>query len=171
MGRIDAVFLSHADQDHYNGLLDLLDRFSIGVVRITPHFGGEANPAAMDLLRRIKARGIPIQPVDGAAESWETSGVSFRVRHPPAGWDLESSDNARSIVLDVAFAGRHMLLTGDLELSGLEALVAQPRPEPAPEVMLAPHHGGRIANPEWLYEWARPRIVIASQRTATADSD
>ncbi len=169
VGRIDAVFLSHADQDHYNGLLDLLDRFPIGVVRITPQFGGEANPAAVDLLKRIKARGIPVEPVT-APESWERSGVSFRVRHPPAGWDPETSDNARSIVLDVAFAGRHILLTGDLELSGLDALVAQARPEPAPEVMLAPHHGGRIANPEWLYEWARPRIVIASQRSAGAEA-
>jgi competence protein ComEC len=163
VSRIDAVFVSHADQDHYNGLVDLLDRFPIGVVRITPHFGGEGNPAAIDLLRRIKARGISIQPVT-APEAWSVSGVSFTIRHPPAGWDPEASDNARSIVLDIAFAGRHILLTGDLELSGLEALVAQPRPDPAPEVILAPHHGGRVANPEWLYEWARPRVVIASQR-------
>ena len=48
VGRIDAVFLSHADQDHYNALTDLLDRFRIGVVRITPGFGGEANPSAID---------------------------------------------------------------------------------------------------------------------------
>ena len=163
MGRIDAVFLSHADQDHYDGLLDLLDRFPIGVVRITPHFGGDANPAANDLLAKIKSRGIPIRPVT-APESWQRAGVSFTVRHPPAGWDPDSSDNARSIVLDVAFDGRHILLTGDLELSGLDALVAQPRPDPPPVAILAPHHGGRVANPEWLYEWASPRIVIASQR-------
>jgi competence protein ComEC len=163
VGRIDAVFLSHADQDHYDGLVDLLDRFPIGVVRITPHFGGDANPAAIDLLRRIESRGIPIQPVT-APESWQTAGVSFVVRHPPTGWDPEASDNARSIVLDVAYAGRHILLTGDLELSGLDELVAQPRPESPPEVMLAPHHGGRVANPEWLYQWARPRMIVASQR-------
>jgi competence protein ComEC len=163
IGRIDAVFLSHADQDHYDGLLDLLDRFPIDVVRITPRFGGEANPAAVDLLARIRSRGIPITHVT-AADSWNAAGVSFTIRHPPAGWDAQSSDNARSIVLDVAFAGRHILLTGDLELSGLDSLVAQPRPDPPPEVILAPHHGGRVANPRWLYEWARPRIVIASQR-------
>ena len=94
--------------------------------------------------------------------------MSFVVRHPPAAWDPEASDNARSLVLDVACAGRHLLLTGDLELSGLDELVAQPRPEPPPEVMLAPHHGGRAANPEWLYEWARPRLIVASQRPPTS---
>ena len=76
-------------------------------------------------------------------------------------------------MLDVAYAGRHLLLTGDLEQSGLDELVAQPRPEPPPDVMLAPHHGGRAANPEWLYEWARPRLVVVSQRppsTAAGDA-
>ncbi len=30
--------------------------------------------------------------------------------------------------------------------------------------MLAPHHGGKSANPSWLYSWARPRAVVVSQR-------
>ena len=34
LSRIDEVILSHADQDHYNGLPDLLDRFAIGMVRV-----------------------------------------------------------------------------------------------------------------------------------------
>ena len=40
VSRIDTVFLSHADQDHYDGLPDLLDRFPIGEVRIPPGFAG-----------------------------------------------------------------------------------------------------------------------------------
>ena len=27
-----------------------------------------------------------------------------------------------------------------------------------------PHHGGKSANPAWLYYWARPRTVVVSQR-------
>ena len=172
VSRIDAVLLSHADQDHYNGVLDLLDRFPIGIVHISPGFGGPANPSAVDLLARIRSRGVPIRTVT-APESWETAGVSFTIRHPPADWGDEATDNARSIVVDVASRGRHMLLTGDLELSGLDELVAQPRPTPPPDVILAPHHGGRAANPERLYEWAKPRLVVASQRapsSATSDA-
>jgi competence protein ComEC len=30
--------------------------------------------------------------------------------------------------------------------------------------MLAPHHGGRTANPAWLYDWAGPSLVVVSQR-------
>ena len=107
-----------------------------------------------------------------APESWETAGVSFTVRHPPAGWDPEASDNARSLVLDVAFAGRHLLLTGDLELSGSTSWSRSPARSRRRMSILAPHHGGRSANPEWLYEWARPRLVVVSQRPpSSAASD
>ncbi len=163
ISRIDTVFLSHADHDHYDGLPDLLDRFAIGQVRVPPGFGGEANPGAIALLDQVRSRGVPVRPI-AAHESWETGGAKITVLHPPAGWNRDASDNARSLVLDVAFAGRHFLLTGDLEQAGLTALTSQPAPDPPPEVMLAPHHGGKSANPPWLYNWAKPRAVVVSQK-------
>ncbi len=33
--------------------------------------------------------------------------------------------------------------------------------------MLAQHHGGKSANPPWLYSWALPRTVMVSQRMPT----
>ncbi|HKI19987.1 MAG TPA: ComEC/Rec2 family competence protein, partial [Isosphaeraceae bacterium] len=136
--RIDTVLLSHADQDHYDGLADLLDRFAIGAVRVPPGFAGAKNPGAIRLIDQVRARGIPVQPTT-APETWESAGVRFKVQHPPADWHPETSDNARSLVLDVAFASRHIVLTGDLEQQGLLELVARPAPEPPPDVFLSPH--------------------------------
>jgi competence protein ComEC len=167
VARIDTVFLSHADADHYDGLPDLLDRFAIGAVRAPPGFEGPANPRAMQLIQQVRARGIPVKPI-AAPDAWEEDGVRFTVHHPRADWHPETSDNARSLVLDVAFAGRHMFLTGDLEQLGLVELVGKPAPDPPPDVFLAPHHGGRSANPEWLYRWAKPRVVAVSQRALPA---
>ncbi len=167
--RIDTVFLSHADHDHYDGLPDLLDRFAIGQVRVPPGFGGPSNPGAIALLDQLRSRGIPVRPTV-ASESWETGGVQFTVLHPAAGWHPEASDNARSLVLDVGFAGRHLLLTGDLEKQGLTELVGRAAPDPPPDVMLAPHHGGKSANPAWLYEWAKPRAVVVSQKASASRS-
>jgi beta-lactamase superfamily II metal-dependent hydrolase/alpha-beta hydrolase superfamily lysophospholipase len=172
VSRIDEVILSHADQDHFNGLPDLLDRFAVGVVRIPTGFGGSSNPAADRLLAEVRSRGIPIRPT-AAPESWEAGGIRLEARHPKAGWFPAAPDNARSLVMDVEHRGRRLLLTGDLEGIGLFDLIARPRPESAPEVMLAPHHGGRSANPASLYEWARPRSVVVSQRaprTGSADA-
>jgi competence protein ComEC len=163
ISRIDTVFLSHADHDHYDGVPDLLDRFSIGQVRVPPGFGGPSNPGAMALLDQLRSRGIPVRPI-AAPESWEAGGVRFTALHPATGWRPDASDNARSLVLDVAFLGRHLLLTGDLEQPGLTKLVGGTRPDSPPDVMLAPHHGGKTANPELLYAWARPRAVAVSQK-------
>ncbi len=168
--RLDTVVLSHADQDHYNGLPDLLDRFPIGTVRIPQGFGGPANPGAVQLLRDVRSRGIVVRETS-APEAWESAGVRFTIQHPPPGWYPQASDNARSLVLDVAHAGRHLLLTGDLEQLGLIELIARPRPEPPPDVMLAPHHGGKSANPPALYQWANPRSIIVSQRTVPSGSN
>ena len=134
---LDAVILSHADADHYNGLPDLLDRFSIGVVRVPPGFAGPANPGAVRLLEDVRARGVPVRPIV-AGDRWEAAGARFSALSPPATGRPSSTDNARSVVLDVESGGRHALLTGDLEGDGLADLVERPGravrrgPRPAP---------------------------------------
>jgi competence protein ComEC len=159
--RIEAVILSHADADHYNGLPDLLDRFAIGAVRVTSGFGGAANPEAVRLLAMVRARGVPIETI-AEGERWEAAGARFAVWHPPEGWHPNAKDNARSLVIDLESEGRHALLTGDLEEDGLVQIMSRPRP--TLDVFLAPHHGGRTANPGWFYLWASPAQVIVSQR-------
>jgi competence protein ComEC len=161
VSRLDAVILSHADSDHYNGLPDLLDRFRVGVVRVPPGFAGPANPGAGRLVEQVRARRIAVRTI-AAGERWGWAGTRFSVLHPPAGWPPDTTDNARSVVLEVESRGRRILLTGDLEREGLAALVDQPAPPL--DIFLAPHHGGRTANPDWLYRWADPSLVVVSQR-------
>ncbi len=161
--RLDAVFLSHADQDHFNALPDLIERFAIGAVLVPPGFAGEDNPAADLLIETLHAQGIPVREV-AAASFWNVGATRFEVLHPAFDWHPEASDNARSLVLDVRSLGRRLLLTGDLDQLGLVELTSRPAPEPPIDVMLAPHHGGRSANPAWLYDWARARVVAVSQK-------
>ena len=166
--KIDVIILSHADADHYNGLPDLLDRFPIGVVRVPPGFGGPANPGAKRLLDDVRARRIAVEPIAGGDRIDLGGGTSLTAIHPPAIARPGSTDNARSVVLEVASGGRRLLLTGDLERDGLADVVARP---PGPlDAMLAPHHGGRTSNPDWLYAWARPALVVVSQRPPAAGS-
>jgi competence protein ComEC len=161
--RIDLVILSHADADHFNGLPDLLDRFEIGAVRVPPGFEGPANPAAARLMAGVRARGIPISEIAGGDRIDLGGGTTLAALHPPRSIRAGSTDNARSVVLEVDAGRRRLLLTGDLERDGLSDLMARP-PLPALDAMLAPHHGGRTSNPAPLYDWARPALVVVSQR-------
>ncbi|MGO8903788.1 MAG: ComEC/Rec2 family competence protein [Isosphaeraceae bacterium] len=164
--RLNSVYLSHADQDHYNALPDLLDRFQIGELVIPSGFVNEQNPGASLLLDQVRRHRIPVRTI-AAPATWNQGSTQFTVLHPPPDWHPETPDNARSLVLDVAHGGRHLLLTGDLDQLGLVELVAQTQPEPI-DLMLAPHHGGKSANPSWLYSWARPRAVVVSQRPSVS---
>ena len=168
VSRIDTVFLSHADQDHYDGLPDLLDRFPIREVRLPPGFRRRGQSHGDPADRTTDGARRPGATDHGAASPGTRPASGSRSRTRRTGWHPETSDNARSLVLDVAFRGRHLLLTGDLEQLGLDELVERPPPEPPPDVFLAPHHGGKTANPEWLYQWAKPRLVVVSQRPVAA---
>ncbi len=87
------------------------------------------------------------------------------VVHPAKGWRPDAPDNDRSVVIELSQGERRLLLTGDLDGAGLTELLD--RPSRPIDAVLAPHHGGRSANPSWLYDWARPSLVVASQREPT----
>ena len=158
---LDAVILSHADADHYNGLPDLLDRLPIREVIVPNGFETGVNPGVAELLERIRSRGVPVRAVE-AGVCWERGQTQFAVHHPPAGFNPNAPDNARSLVLEVWSGGHRMILPGDLEGEGLAAYTNDPGPRA--DVFLAPHHGGQTANPPWLYEQTKPHLVVVSQR-------
>lgn len=160
--RIYAVVLSHADADHYNALPDLLERFSIGAVCVAPGFASARNPGALRLLGQVRDRGVPIRTLAAGEQIPFGRGIGLSILHPPRGWRPDASDNDHSLVLDISSGGRHTLLLGDLEQVGLMRLVAAAGRRA--DALVAPHHGGRTANPPLLYDWAEPACVIVSQR-------
>jgi competence protein ComEC len=157
--RIDDVVLSHADLDHFNGLIALADRFAIGRVLCSPTFANKPTEAVRITLRELHRRRIPIQHLV-AGQCLRASGVAMEVLHPPAGWP-GGNENTRSIVLEVHHGGHVLLLTGDLEGEGLaEVLSLPPR---RVDVLMAPHHGSHRIDVAALAKWCRPGLVVSCQ--------
>lgn len=163
--KIDYVVLSHADEDHYDGLPDLLDRFTIGKVLGPPGFDSAKNPRARALVRQCRDHGVTYEAVSAGSTIHLGPRIKARVLHPADGWQPDAPDNARSVVLELTALGRRVLLTGDLEGEGQAELMTHPAP--SYDAMLAPHHGGKTANPARFYDWGRPRKVIVSQKRPT----
>ena len=157
--RVDELFLSHADLDHFNGVPELVRRFPVGRVTLTPSFADKPTAAVADVLAALDRHGVPRQ-VAFAGHRFAAGGVEIEVLHPPRGGP-PGSENERSLVLRVAHAGHAVLLTGDLEKEGTAHLLALP-PRPA-EVVMAPHHGSRAAFPPAVRAWAAPRLVVVSR--------
>ena len=150
---LDAVVLSHADADHYNALPGLLQKFSVGVVYVSPVMFDE-RAAALEVLRgAIETAGVPLRTIAAGDRLRGPQGCVLEISHPPPRGVL-GSDNANSIVLGIEFQQRRILLTGDLESPGLEDVLAE---EPWHcDILMAPHPAAATAIRRESSTGARP---------------
>jgi competence protein ComEC len=157
--RIDEVFLSHADIDHFNGLTAILERFTVGQVSCTPTFAERNNAAVRSVLDGLKNQHVPMRVIQ-AGDRLQAGDVALEVLHPPAEGP-PGKENFRSLVLRVRHLDHVLLITGDLEGPGMAQVLDQPA---GPiDVLMAPHHGSKTANTPALADWARPRVVISCE--------
>ena len=156
---IDAVLLSHADLDHINGLPDILERFSIGAVYVTPQMLVVEHGAAAALMERLRARGIKLRAL-AAGEGLQTrDGCRLVVLHPSRRANY-LGENAASMVVLAEYQGRRVLLPGDIEPPGLDDLLAE-MPIDC-DAALAPHHGSRHSHPPAFAAWCSPEWIVIS---------
>lgn len=162
--QIDAVIVSHADHDHFSGLFGLLERFPVGTMIITQPFLDFQQRSVQDLCEAASEYKIPLHIVSAGDEiaSSERNGIDavrMKVLHPESEFH-SMHDNANSIVLTIEYAGRRLLLTGDLEKDGLDALLSQSAE--VFDVAMAPHHGSKYSNPQAVVDWSSARHVLVS---------
>lgn len=156
--RIERLIISHADSDHYNATLGLLERFSVGEIISTPQFWSKQDNEIQELAGQFKQLACNTaewaHPVEG-----NDAEVHFRVLHPHAAW-RGATDNADSLCLEIDYAGKRILLPGDLEGAGMVQLLTLPS-RPC-HVVMAPHHGSMTHDPKNLLQWCQPEVVVIS---------
>jgi len=163
---IDAIFISHADVDHFNALPALLTRFRVGAVYAPPQFARMDQPAVAFVAEALKKHNVPLKFV-WAADRMAVKDVETEVLWPTA-TAAGRSDNSNSLVLDMRCRGGSVLSTGDLAEEGLRAVLKMEH-DPV-EVFVIPHHGSRTSNTPALAEWADASIAVASQHSRSGDS-
>ncbi|MDA0834359.1 MAG: ComEC/Rec2 family competence protein [Planctomycetota bacterium] len=157
--RLDLVLLSHTDVDHYNALPEIFRTTPVGTLACPRAFVDFSQAGVEDLCRVARELGIPIRFLERGDRLQIDPKVAIDVIHPD-GQTNYASDNESSLVLAIEYAGRKILLTGDVADEGLGDLLAT-SPQRC-DVMLSPHHGSPAANPPGLATWAQPRWVVVS---------
>ena len=137
---LDLIIVSHGDSDHAGGLSAVLDAYP--QARVLAGGGGDSVVG-----RRCVA-----------GEDWVWDGVQFAVLHPAHEFAADGNDG--SCVLRVSGRGGSVLLTGDIERRGENAVVRQGL-EPV-DVLLAPHHGSTTSSTPRFVAASAPALVIAS---------
>lgn len=129
--KLDVVALSHAHQDHMDGLVDVLATMRVGELWLG------RNPATgeyVNLLETASRAAVPVRWL----RAGDTVG-NFRVLHPPADHrtgPIPSNDDSLVLLLETPTGS--VLLPGDIETD-------LPDPPGRATVLKVPHHGSRNA--------------------------
>lgn len=168
--RIDAVFVSHTDFDHYSAIGTLAKQIPIGRIILNDHFErfapkGSGPRKLLDALRKLN---VPIEVWSGPRVLEDTGEVHVESIWPPAAKDRPLIEaNETSTVLRLSYEGRSILLTGDVAEAAMGTILAE-TPKPGNEIDLhadalaLPHHGSVVHNTSTFIEAVAPQVAVRS---------
>ncbi len=151
---LDAMIVSHNDNDHSGGALSILQAMPVDVARSSLSF---ESPIVRASLRHQRCL---------AGQHWTSDGVSFVLLHPlpdvyaARDGKAQSKPNAKSCVLRVEAFGHSMLLTADIEKPQEAELVERNLQALRTDVLLVPHHGSRTSSSDAFLDATAPSIAI-----------
>ncbi|MDR1382423.1 MAG: ComEC/Rec2 family competence protein [Planctomycetaceae bacterium] len=160
---VEAIFLSHPDTDHYNGVPLILERFHVRSIYTTPYMFKKANIAVEATHNAITQRGIPIIEIAQADVIDKPNLPKIVILHPPPPTEQNENhddSNRDSLVMLLEHRGYRILLPGDVE-STLPLPFLQTPPEHV-DLALAPHHGSVKKTTDLLINWSTPDVVVIS---------
>lgn len=173
--RIKAVFVSHADSDHCNGIAELLEQAELEGIRVEnlvlPDLADECRSSGYEeLLGLAQQNGIAIQYLH-EGQQFQDGELLFRCLHPSKGYRAEDL-NETSMVLFVTYREFSMLLTGDVQGAGEEHLTQELKvwkesgvtdhAETELTILKVAHHGSKNSTTEEFLEAANPKLAIIS---------
>ena len=136
---LDRLIVSHADNDHAGGAPAVLAAYPRADLLEGPDVA---------LRGRVCARG----------ERWAWDGVRFAILHPPL--QFAPIGNESSCVLKIDARAGSVLITGDIEARGEEALLHAA--ELASDVVVVPHHGSSTSSSPAFVAATEPRFALVS---------
>ncbi|MGR9071782.1 MAG: DNA internalization-related competence protein ComEC/Rec2 [Gammaproteobacteria bacterium] len=142
--KVDALLISHGDNDHAGGAHSLLKGIEIEKIYTSAPglFGGYPNERCR------------------AGQQWIWDQVVFRMLSPP---DQEfEGENDNSCVLKVESDYGSLLLTGDIESTAESRLAETFARGLNAEILTAPHHGSKTSSTAFFLRQVDPKIILIS---------
>jgi competence protein ComEC len=152
---LDAVVLSHPQEDHAGGLPEVLDRFR--VARVYDDGASNATLTVAEYERRARKR-----TALAAGDEFEVDGVRFEVLWPPRSFTSENL-NDLSLVVRVTYRETAILFTGDAEMPALEQVLAAGTVHA--DVLKVPHHGSKTTGADFFRD-VSPAVAVISVGSA-----
>lgn len=170
--RLDAVILTHGDQDHAGGLQAVLEGMPVSALMFNGTLA-DTEPYTK-LMTTALAAGVRLYPVQqGMVLALdEAAQLHFLWPEPPAdGQSLlnEVEDqNHESVVFRLEMNGRSFLFTGDMDQAAEEAILQSAQQSGLQagkpiDILKVAHHGSKTAtSADWLTFWHPAAAVISA---------
>lgn len=158
--KLDYVFITHGDQDHLNGIAELLERQAYGI-QIDMLVLPEKNMWD-DTLLKLARQANRVQTKVAVMEKGDVVGneeVSIKCIQPTEDSEAKPGNEA-SLVLKLTCHNRKLLFTGDVEGKGEEELLQNFQEEIL--LLKVAHHGSNHSTFEPFLEQTRPKYAIIS---------
>ena len=161
---VDFAIVSHGDQDHINGLTEVMENGNIFVGHLVLPAAGQGEEVYEQLQQLALGQGGRVSWMD-EGDRLEAGEVKLWCLYPEKG-KLEAAKekdrNEHSLVLKVDYQDFHMLLTGDMSESGENQLLRQQIDLSEIQVLKVAHHGSKYSTSQTWIEAIEPRWAVIS---------
>ena len=159
---LEAVCLSHGDMDHINAVGDVAAAVKIDTVYANQVLLNSAHEPSIEkeVCQTLTQMGRTVKPFGTYSGQ---KGLTIKSIWPDETIlsDPLVSENDTSEVLLIEYAGRKILLCGDIERTAQNRLIKH-NPDLTVDVLILPHHGSTTNLDVRFVESLKPAVVIAS---------
>ncbi|MEP7157053.1 MAG: DNA internalization-related competence protein ComEC/Rec2, partial [Betaproteobacteria bacterium] len=153
MRDLDALIITHADDDHSGGVRSVVDARKPAWVMTSMDAASEILRGATSIRRCV------------AGERWRWDGVDFAILHPEADAyeNAAAKTNNLGCVLKISSPGGSILMTADIEKPAEFQLLKRYKGDATTlraDVMVVPHHGSRTSSTEALIDAVSPHMAL-----------
>ncbi len=159
--RVDYVFVSHTDRDHYSAVLDMMKdgKISVGTLCLPCYNAAREDDGNYEALAKAAGETTDVREVYAGCVIREGD-FTLSCIYPEKGVEI-ADKNAASTVSLITYAGQRILLTGDISSEQEEALTGDERIRDL-TILASAHHGSRTANSHIFLEYVNAKQVVIS---------
>jgi len=156
---IDIIVATHPDSDHISGIIEVIDRFSVGVFLES---GAQNENGVQDILnKKIRDKKIPTRIVRRGEVYDLGSGVTFSILYPNK--DVSKAEsNSGSIIARLSYGEHSFLLTGDAPVESELLVVGADEDSLRSTVLKLGHHGSDTSTSATFMSRVKPQYSIVS---------
>jgi competence protein ComEC len=155
--QLDALLITHAEDDHFGGALELARKGKLHAGTLIDGGGETPRGDFAELRAKLRAQGAKSIPAVTGAR-WSCPGIEIHVIGPaplPPGAPQPANANERAAVSEIAVGSASIFSSGDAESQFLTSLPVAPA-----EIIKVAHHGSADPGLAALLQRTSPRVAL-----------